>query len=124
MVSNLVKRIENIFSDMGNFDESGFVHPELVTPELAKDLWKMSDKDREALIKRGYEFHWFKLDLSDGMVTKWIKSPKKWVSYSLHLYYNQDYPIDIHKERGIVESDVARGGKGDSEVSPSYCGSA
>ena len=102
MAKSIVDRIGMIFAKKSNFDESGFVHADLVTPELAHDLGHLSDKDRKDLKKLGYGFKWFNADLSDGIIFKWVTEGSKRSSYILKLYFNETYPKEI--QRNDVES--------------------
>ena len=96
-MKNIVDRIENLFAKKSNFDESGFVRSELVTPKLAYDLGHLSDSDRKAMKKLGYEFKWFNADMTDGIVFRWVTEGPKRSFYILKLYFNETYPKEVQK---------------------------
>ena len=102
--SNLLVCIDKLFSKPANFDDSGFVKAELITPELASALSHISDTDKKQLMRHGYEFICFS-GMEDALIFKYVReSPKK--HYGLKLYYNQHYPKEVAKMMKEVELDV------------------
>lgn len=85
---NICDRIERIFSTKSNFDESGFALVDLVTSDIAYDLCHLNDADRKNLKKLGFEFKWFKPDMTDGMIYRWVIEDNRRKSYVLKLYFN------------------------------------
>jgi len=98
---SLIERLNRIFSQPGNFDISGMCNPELVTVELARDLWDSYAKPGEwcRLAKAGYDIH--NLGRGCGLIGKVVKKTdrsKRYTEY-LKLYYDQDFPAQIEAEK-------------------------
>ena len=87
-VKSIVDRIEAIFAKACNFDVSGFAKAEIVTPELVHDLANLSDEDRKNLKKLGYEFKWFSVNMTDGLIFRWIIDKRNHIFYTQRLYFN------------------------------------
>jgi len=111
MVKDLVKTIDRIFADGNNFDGSGFARPELVTVELAKALGEMTPEIRKKFLSRGYAFHWFNAEATDGLISKEFQRGK--LHYFLKLYYNQQYPAEI--EKGDTQNGYGHVREGDNQ---------
>ena len=85
---SILDRVETIFAKACNFDVSGFAKPEVVTPELAYDLAHLSDTDRKNLKKLGYEFKWFNVEMTDGLIFRWVIEKRNRIFYTQRLYFN------------------------------------
>ena len=98
----LLDRLEEIFSDISNFDESGWARAELVTTELAEGLWKYIQEHgvmAPKLLRRGFGVRIFREDCSDGIIAH--RAPGRGLNYMLRLYYDQDDPM-LREKGGIA----------------------
>lgn len=87
-VKDIVDQVNHIFSKSDNFDISGFAVDEVVTDDLVYALSHLSEKDRKNLKKCGYEFKWFDVDMTDGLIFRWVIEKPKKVFFTRRIYFN------------------------------------
>lgn len=100
MGMSLKERIDSIFSDVSNFENSGICDPELVTVDLARDLMKAYSAPGGLfrLIRAGYGVHVFGTGTGEsGILDKWIGSGRK--RRHLVLYWDQRFPAENEARR-------------------------
>ena len=101
---NVVDFVDQIFAKPGNFDISGFANSDLVTPELAERLGRLTEQEIIKLEKRGYRFYWFNRQMTDGIICKWYAGKTRGARYNLNLYFNQVFPLDIQNAKKGVDT--------------------
>lgn len=106
---SIVEKVEMIFHNHDNFDESGFCDVNLIKTALAEELGHIDISDQKKLERLGYEFSWFNAQDGDGMIRRWFKE-KHGVSYCLKLYFNQNYPKENERRRLEDEQRFVRTG--------------
>lgn len=115
MGMTLVEKLNKIFAKRTNFDISGMCDPELVTVELARELADAytSPGGWHNLAKAGYDIHRFSGYKADsGIVGKWVEYGKS--HEHLKLYYDQDFPAKIEREKEALRNGLLRPGNAES----------
>ena len=95
----LINRLEEIFANPANFDESGWAMPGFVTVELAEGLMKYLQEwgiMAPKLLRRGFGVKIFKTDCSEGIIAH--RAHSRGFNYMLRLYFDQTYPKEIEKK--------------------------
>lgn len=110
MALTLVEKLDKIFYTKTHFDICGICLPELVSPDLARELTEVcrTEEGRKRLNRRGYLVHMFGPECESGMIGKWIHLGKKSDQY-LKLYWDQRFPKEIERMKQDGRCDTGAG---------------